>query len=619
MNLLGAVNYDPIGGAVSKVTTSLLAMTAFDTTNLRIAFTVPAHGMVTVKMTCIHHGSTTTAQVWLGCLEGSTLRGRAPVTPNLLGTAVATTMTKLDASFTLTGLTPGAVNWDAAYGVEIVSSANGAIKYGGPNNTTTNDGFGGFNFEIWDPRPLGVTQTAGDIVALINAVDDLIDTEVGAIKTETASIQTDTNDIQARLPAALTAGGNIKADILALDGGTQSATDLKDFADAGYDPSTNKVQGVVLTDTVTTYTGNTPQTGDVFPLASTEIADIKAKTDNLPSDPADASVVAGLIAAIDTKIDTIDNFLDLEVAAIKAVTDALPNAGALTTIQADLDNIQTRLPAALSGDGFMKADMKSIDDELTSGNNATLNLRHLHIIDITGSDYPVFIQAAGDGGLDAVRIRGDSDFGGAGVNIAGANGIAITGDNDIAVDISTTGTNKDGLRIQGSGTGKSINAPQDIQVSDGELTLAAIASAVWANATRTLTSIADSSGVTTLLSRITAILGIYTAADVRSSVGLASANLDTQLDALPTAAENATSVWASGTRTLTSFGTLVADVWANATRTLTAISDSAGVTTLLSRIAGALNISGGKVESNIKEVNDVEIDGDGSTTPWGPA
>lgn len=44
----------------------------------------------------------------------------------------------------------------------------------------------------------------------------------------------------------------------------QSATDLKDFADDGYDPATNKVQGVVLTDTVTTYTGNTPQTGDSF-------------------------------------------------------------------------------------------------------------------------------------------------------------------------------------------------------------------------------------------------------------------------------------------------------------------------------------------------------------------
>lgn len=61
------------------------------------------------------------------------------------------------------------------------------------------------------------------------------------------------------------------------------------------------------------------------------------------------------------------------------------------------------------------------------------------------------------------------------------------------------------------------------------------------------------------------------------------------------------------------------DVWAAATRTLTAISDSSGVTTLLSRIASVLNISSGKVESNIKQINDTNITGDGSGTPWGPA
>ena len=58
-------------------------------------------------------------------------------------------------------------------------------------------------------------------------------------------------------------------------------------------------------------------------------------------------------------------------------------------------------------------------------------------------------------------------------------------------------------------------------------------------------------------------------------------------------------VWGATTRTLTSFGTLVSDVatavWGAGTRTLTAISDSSGVTTLLSRIGSALTISSGKV------------------------
>lgn len=52
--------------------------------------------------------------------------------------------------------------------------------------------------------------------------------------------------------------------------------------------------------------------------------------------------------------------------------------------------------------------------------------------------------------------------------------------------------------------------------------------------------------------------------------------------------EIASAVWSAGTRTLTSFGTLVSDIWSAATRTLTAISDSSGVTTLLTRIVGTL-------------------------------
>jgi hypothetical protein len=41
------------------------------------------------------------------------------------------------------------------------------------------------------------------------------------------------------------------------------------------------------------------------------------------------------------------------------------------------------------------------------------------------------------------------------------------------------------------------------------------------------------------------------AAGVRAAIGLASANLDSQLDALPTAAENTSAVWGAGARTLT--------------------------------------------------------------------
>lgn len=55
----------------------------------------------------------------------------------------------------------------------------------------------------------------------------------------------------------------LQADLTQMGGVAQSATDLKDFADAGYDPATNKVQGVVLCDTTTTATTATSVTNDV--------------------------------------------------------------------------------------------------------------------------------------------------------------------------------------------------------------------------------------------------------------------------------------------------------------------------------------------------------------------
>jgi len=54
---------------------------------------------------------------------------------------------------------------------------------------------------------------------------------------------------------ALYGTDNFDVNVTQLGGVTQSATDLKDFADAGYDPATNKVQGVVLVDTNTDMRG----------------------------------------------------------------------------------------------------------------------------------------------------------------------------------------------------------------------------------------------------------------------------------------------------------------------------------------------------------------------------
>jgi hypothetical protein len=146
--ILASALYDP-ASAVSKSTASRIIMTALDTTNLRKTFTVPASGSVLVRLQCTIHGATTFPSILLGVLEGSTVKGRVAPIGGLKSTALATAMVTQEAVFVVSGLTPGAsLTWDAAYGVE-TEVASTAIKYGGPDDTTADNAFGAFVFEIW--------------------------------------------------------------------------------------------------------------------------------------------------------------------------------------------------------------------------------------------------------------------------------------------------------------------------------------------------------------------------------------------------------------------------------------------------------------------------------------
>jgi hypothetical protein len=68
----------------------------------------------------------------------------------------------------------------------------------------------------------------------------------------------------------------------------------------------------------------------------TEIAAIKAKTDNLPTDPADASDVAAAFSTVNATLSTLAGYLDTEIAAILADTNELQtdwaNGGRLDNI-----------------------------------------------------------------------------------------------------------------------------------------------------------------------------------------------------------------------------------------------------------------------------------------------
>ena len=124
--------------------------------------------------------------------------------------------------------------------------------------------------------------------------------------------------------AAATASGEINANVTELGGVVQSLTDLKDFADDGYDPATNKVTGVLLTDTVTTYTGNTLQTADVA-TAITDIGNLNdISTTQVNTEVDNSMVTYGLdhlisLAVADT--DVADNSIIAEMVDAGATSD----------------------------------------------------------------------------------------------------------------------------------------------------------------------------------------------------------------------------------------------------------------------------------------------------------
>jgi len=141
----------------------------------------------------------------------------------------------------------------------------------------------------------------------------------------------------------------------------------------------------------------------------------------------------------------------------------------------------------------------------------------------------------------------------------------------------------------------------------------------------------------------------HTANNVRDAIlddatRFSGANIDASISSR--SSHTAANVWAVGTRTLTSFGSLIADIWASVSRTLTAIptggateakqntaqSDldkitdadgviigAAGATKIIDEFETQSQADPTGFQVNLKEINGTGVAGDGSTTPWGPA
>ncbi len=148
----------------------------------------------------------------------------------------------------------------------------------------------------------------------------------------------------------------LQADVTQLAGVAQSLTDLKDFADAGYDPATNKVAGVVLVDTVTT---NTDMRGtDSALLAS-----------NVPANFADLAVTAGTGKVT---VGTNGDKTGYSISGTKTTLDAL-NDTSTAQVNAEVDTaLNTAIPGAPTADSINER-VKAIDDKLPTGTLSDFN------------------------------------------------------------------------------------------------------------------------------------------------------------------------------------------------------------------------------------------------------
>lgn len=118
----------------------------------------------------------------------------------------------------------------------------------------------------------------------------------------------------------------------------------------------------------------------ILAAVDTEVAAIKAKTDNLPSDPADASDIAGSFTTVNTKLDTIDDFLDTEIATI------LTNLGTIDDfLDTEIAAIKAKTDSLAFTSGSVDANVVSIVASTIAASNLKNSAIVIYVGTVTGA------------------------------------------------------------------------------------------------------------------------------------------------------------------------------------------------------------------------------------------
>ena len=180
-----------------------------------------------------------------------------------------------------------------------------------------------------------LVDTGTTLDTKLNTIDDFLDTEVAAILADTNELQTDWAN-----------GGRLD---LLLDSASSAGDPWGTALPGAYGAGTaGKIIGDNINATISSRASQT-SVDTVDDLLDTELAAVKTVVDAILVDTAEIGAAGAGLTALATAaaLDTVDNFLDTEVAAIKAKTDSLT-----FTVAGQVDaNIQYINDVALVGDG----------------------------------------------------------------------------------------------------------------------------------------------------------------------------------------------------------------------------------------------------------------------------
>lgn len=293
----------------------------------------------------------------------------------------------------------GDAAWTTGSGTGLSSLATGTAQAGAAGSITLAAGAGGAT-DLYKGARIATTGGTGvGQSRMITAFNDTTKVASVAPNWVTNPDATTTYEIQ----AADSSLGTIQND-------PQSVTDLKDFSDAGYDPATNKVQGVVLVDTTTTNT-------DMVGTNSAALASVCTEARLSELDAATGGKAANQIDLIKT-----------DTAAILTDTAEIGTAGAGLT---DLGGMSTTMK------GQVNTEVDSALDTAIPGTPTadSINERVKAIDDLT--------QAAGSGDLAAIKTKTDNQPEGIKKNAA------LSNFEFLMVDSTDHVTPKTGLTVTG--------------------------------------------------------------------------------------------------------------------------------------------------------------------------